>query len=468
MLLVLLSQASITFGQVGIGVSNPQYMMDLRGVLRLRYDSANSLPAALYWNKPDNSLAMRMEMPSDTTMVWNVVLPFSPTGSPRRAFVWDHSRSYLGLQRESSTAGLGTPELMRPSAALHVRNTDSIGLFLDYKVSIVAPTGSGSGIAFGNNNSYSGAIRNLREGSSLGSLRFYVGSNASLSGLREALTLLPNGFVGINRTNPSYPLQVTHNDSAVSLIENTTEMLAGVKVQQLYKTGDFFTAATGTRATGSNVSSFFISTFAGTAASVLRERLTITDNGNVGIGVTDPSAQLDVSGTLRFRNGAASGALLTSDANGNATWQVPVSSPTRALSASIFPAISINANQIRTLRFGNTTFSEGLSINDSLITIPVSGVYQFTLNFGFISVTSLDGGSDRTITFSIDPSTSSSQNLIAQGRSASTSSITYNGSATLRLVAGETVKITCFTPANQNVSLSNVGFLNDLYVHLIK
>lgn len=55
------------------------------------------------------------------------------------------------------------------------------------------------------------------------------------------------------------------------------------------------------------------------------EKLRITTNGNVGIGTNNPSAQLEVSGSLRFSGAGTPGAgkVLTSDANGNATWQTP-------------------------------------------------------------------------------------------------------------------------------------------------
>ncbi len=45
-------------------------------------------------------------------------------------------------------------------------------------------------------------------------------------------------------------------------------------------------------------------------------------NGRIGIGTTTPDAKLHVNGTLRFSgNGEGAGKVLTSDANGYATWQ---------------------------------------------------------------------------------------------------------------------------------------------------
>ncbi|MFH1506335.1 MAG: hypothetical protein ABIE94_05110, partial [archaeon] len=47
--------------------------------------------------------------------------------------------------------------------------------------------------------------------------------------------------------------------------------------------------------------------------------------GNLGIGVADdpPTADLDVAGSVRFRNGAALNRVLTSNAQGYATWEIP-------------------------------------------------------------------------------------------------------------------------------------------------
>lgn len=55
---------------------------------------------------------------------------------------------------------------------------------------------------------------------------------------------------------------------------------------------------------------------------VLSEKMTINQNGNVGIGTSTPSALLDVEGDFQLVDGTeGAGKVLVSDANGNATWQ---------------------------------------------------------------------------------------------------------------------------------------------------
>ena len=61
---------------------------------------------------------------------------------------------------------------------------------------------------------------------------------------------------------------------------------------------------------------------------VTNEGFRLTNNGNLGIGTTTPTAQLHTTGSVLFAGAGTPGAgkVLTSDASGNATWQNAVGS----------------------------------------------------------------------------------------------------------------------------------------------
>lgn len=59
----------------------------------------------------------------------------------------------------------------------------------------------------------------------------------------------------------------------------------------------------------------------GTAHAARNNAITVLKNGNMGINVSDPDATLEVNGTFHYTDGnEAAGAVLTSDASGNASW----------------------------------------------------------------------------------------------------------------------------------------------------
>lgn len=81
--------------------------------------------------------------------------------------------------------------------------------------------------------------------------------------------------------------------------------------------------------TGNQGSSITFSTptpgVSGTQDNPLTEKARITASGDVGIGISNPGARLDVNGQVKISGGTpAAGQVLTSDANGLATWEPPV------------------------------------------------------------------------------------------------------------------------------------------------
>jgi hypothetical protein len=74
-------------------------------------------------------------------------------------------------------------------------------------------------------------------------------------------------------------------------------------------------------------------------------------SSSVGIGVIGPSAKLEVDGTAKMagftmETGASDGHVLTSDVNGNGTWQAPGSGTGKAMCADLYEGMTNSSSQV--------------------------------------------------------------------------------------------------------------------------
>lgn len=104
--------------------------------------------------------------------------------------------------------------------------------------------------------------------------------------------------VGIGTSTPlEAKLVVTNNNNNVLLAWNSTPLAVGVKSGIYLKTGNLYTG--GLVATGSNASNYSrvgLYSYASGLSSTLKERLTITDSGFVGINDTAPQVLFQLKG----------------------------------------------------------------------------------------------------------------------------------------------------------------------------
>jgi hypothetical protein len=128
---------------------------------------------------------------------------------------------------------------------------------------------------------------------------------STLMGLLVFFTGYSQQNVGIGTNTPTYPLTVIATAGGKGIVQKTTDVELG-----------FYTSST----------QAFIQTWSNHALQFSTSngptQMTLSTQGYLGIGNITPTSQLDINGVLRMRGGApGAGKVLTSDANGLASWQ---------------------------------------------------------------------------------------------------------------------------------------------------
>jgi hypothetical protein len=204
----------------------------------------------------------------------------------------------------AQNVGIGN---VAPLMNLHVTSTDSaVALFentqaLNVNVSnaMYFKTGS-SGFP------YTGAIKTTGESTSAARMGLFTYSSVTPNQLLERVSITDIGNVGLGTINPLTKLHVVKADSAVALFENTQQLNTNISNAIYFKTGLSglsYTGAIKTIGENTNAARIGFFTFAAVNANSLKERMSIADGGNVGIGVTAPLADLHI-------NPAGAGSLL--------------------------------------------------------------------------------------------------------------------------------------------------------------
>ena len=300
---------------------------------------------------------------------------------------------HTGLQAQNVGIGETAPTASR----LQVKSADSAVMLLHNS----STTGNNikTGLFFKTGNAYSGSIATIGL-SNTHRMGFFTYGGSAASGLLERLTILDGGNTGIGIIAPSSKLHVQSADSNLLLLQNSTTLNNNVKSALFFKTGSdnaYYTGAIKTIGTGQNASRLGFYTYASTDPNSLSERLTITDNGNIGIGNLAPAYTLDLTGNARVTatlttsnlavNGGtpAAGEVLTAvNSNGDATWQ-PLPTKNSAFQAGMTTtAFSFNAEgKIPFTCYNAEDYNTGtseVSNTQSYFRPTQAGVYHFDLN----------------------------------------------------------------------------------------
>jgi hypothetical protein len=112
--------------------------------------------------------------------------------------------------------------------------------------------------------------------------------------------------IGINTTSPRAPIHIRSAEENILTLENSNTLNVGMNTGMLFAhtlsgaASDKYTGAIKTMGTSAATARLGLFTGTTSNAQTLLERISILNNGNVGIGMIAPTYDLDVNGNSRF------------------------------------------------------------------------------------------------------------------------------------------------------------------------
>lgn len=204
----------------------------------------------------------------------------------------------------AQNVGIGTTY---PLMKLHIAKNDSaVALFentqpLNINVSNALYFKTGNSFF-----SYTGAIKTVGESTTGARLGLFTSAAYTANGLQERMSITDNGDVGVGNINPLMKFHVTKSGNNVALFENLQLLNTDVSTDLYFKTGNGllpYTAAIKSIGENASAARLGLFTYSSSTSSALKERMSITDAGNVGIGINTPQTDLHI-------NPAGAGSLL--------------------------------------------------------------------------------------------------------------------------------------------------------------
>ncbi|GEM_PF-3934034 len=287
-----------------------------------------------------------------------------------------------------------------------------------------------------------------------------------------AMQILGSGNVGIGTTTPGQKLEIIGgNANSVKIGRDSDSGLAAGDYQQLLfstrLSGDYLTAVRSIQANASGVGlylnprlGFFVQNTDTSGIGSMTEKVSILGNGNVGIGTTNPSQKLEVSGIGRFTGtnafsvgGDTGFARIQYDLPNTAFGFLTAANSYAGLKArslaigSAFGDVvppSSGAIIEGNVGIGTTTPTAKLDVNG---TIAVTGGSQITANNGIQMFFSSNAG-----TISASESGVANRQLTIQGHPLI---FQANGSEAMRIISGGNVGIGTTNPINAKLQVHN-------------
>ena len=321
---------SMVSGKVGIGSTDPSEVLDVSGNVFINTGSSSSSGGRLLFDAASGGTGPNKIDLYHSSGSGSNLYGFGVEADSTTYHANQYHRFYTGTTSSTKTermtikdgnVGIGTND---PVEALDV----SGNIFMGYHMGIGDTTGFDRRftIAAGSENSRaelyfgtahlnttpikSAIIAQGIDSFSRSKLMFCLNNNADNNASYTAstsdarMTILPSGNVGIGTTNPETALQIS-SSSGIRLssvgIGTTVNHRIGYIDFENGGTGAAIESCVNVGGAANNADLRFMTTLDSNSYNKYVERMRIDREGKVGIGTTDPSEELDVSGNVRIR-----------------------------------------------------------------------------------------------------------------------------------------------------------------------
>jgi hypothetical protein len=231
------------------------------------------------------------------------------------AFGTGSSNSFTERMRITGQGKVGIGNFA-PQAPLSFSNLEG------NKILLKGDTISGYGLGVKNN------TMRLHTATSATDIAFGHGTNNSFA---ELMRIKGNGQVSIGSWFPLAQLHCATPNDMLMILENENALNSDVSSRLFFKSGDRFTGAIATTGTSPTEAKLGFFTFAAAGPYALAERMTILNNGNIGISNPNPTSKLHILGKTQIQKWAQEDAALV--VTGKSTFQAQTATE---------PAIEIN------------------------------------------------------------------------------------------------------------------------------